>query len=473
MTPEKDERTRHGMNCAGSRGDEDCTCGLRWRDEIRELRRELSAVRQNAAIELGEAQGQMKRLREDFAAERERAEQANNMLSATQELVADTRAQLRCELSNYREEIKLRQTCERLLAAALDRAEQAEAGLGTFQRTIGVIQSGLQPGGSPPPGDSYVLVSWIVRVTREKIATLTADNRVLTTQLRDEKAGRALQVESLTANEEYLTAENERLKAELKRITEDKDYLFRANVGNEWEDHYKSQQWEIERLKMEGASLRVFVERVQPYLNAIDHIHLPDGTKLTSGDLWDVLNSSTAGSEMLERLKELREGVAWAYQLASLIEMPAKALDNLSALANGKKPQHEWPYPVDCTRITQLEQQHEADTQKIAGLEQTVDYWETTDKALVAVGMKYGWKSGYVWELLDKIIEADTQALREAMEALEPFSKSAWRKQVDQDEWLSIRRAVLDRDCKEFTAGALTKAEAAHAAIAKRLEGRS
>ncbi len=54
-------------------------------------------------------------------------------------------------------------------------------------------------------------------------------------------------------------------------------------------------------------------------------------------------------------LKQHREGATWAYQLAGAIEMPVTVLDNLSALANGEKPPHDWPYQVDCPKLTRLE----------------------------------------------------------------------------------------------------------------------
>src|SRR6185503_20335739 len=45
------------------------------------------------------------------------------------------------------------------------------------------------------------------------------------------------------------------LEAELKRIGEDKDYLFRANVGNDWEERLQVQKRMIEMRDREIARL--------------------------------------------------------------------------------------------------------------------------------------------------------------------------------------------------------------------------
>jgi hypothetical protein len=53
---------------------------------------------------------------------------------------------------------------------------------------------------------------------------------------------------------------------------------------------------------------------------------------------------------VLARLGELREGASWAYQLAGLIGQPTTVLDNLSAIAQGRTPPHEWPV-AECDRL--------------------------------------------------------------------------------------------------------------------------
>jgi hypothetical protein len=58
----------------------------------------------------------------------------------------------------------------------------------------------------------------------------------------------------------------ERQGTELKRISEDEDYLFRADVGNDWEERLQVQAREIERLR---AALAASDERVKVFSEAL------------------------------------------------------------------------------------------------------------------------------------------------------------------------------------------------------------
>lgn len=67
------------------------------------------------------------------------------------------------------------------------------------------------------------------------------------------------------------------------------------------------------------------------------------------------LNSTDAGKALLTELNAHREAAAWCYQLAGVMGMPEKVLDNLSALANHDLPPHEWTYPIDPTPFIESE----------------------------------------------------------------------------------------------------------------------
>jgi len=65
--------------------------------------------------------------------------------------------------------------------------------------------------------------------------------------------------------------------------------------------------------------------------------------------------------ERLEReAHAFRVGACWAYQFAGASSASVEAIDNLSALANGGKPPHEWPYPATCPTVVVSKERREA-----------------------------------------------------------------------------------------------------------------
>jgi hypothetical protein len=61
-------------------------------------------------------------------------------------------------------------------------------------------------------------------------------------------------------------------------------------------------------------------------------------------------------AELRAKLAEAREAAAYAYQLAGLVGAGERALDNLSAVAHGEQPRHEWPV-AESAKLAEAERQ--------------------------------------------------------------------------------------------------------------------
>lgn len=113
---------------------------------------------------------------------------------------------------------------------------------------------------------------------------------------------------------ELLNKQTTKLQEELRRIDEDKKYLFAANVANEWEDRYQNQQIEIERLKAERDQLAAEVVRLKSWRD--ETFTDERGTTWTRPEPWAyyaacrTLNDQKKQlAERAERLAKLREAL--------------------------------------------------------------------------------------------------------------------------------------------------------------------
>jgi hypothetical protein len=83
-------------------------------------------------------------------------------------------------------------------------------------RVVGIVQTQLHPGGSPPPGDAAMLVGWICREAR-------AEAERLRTELTEEKSAHA-QTAAAFHDEEQ---DCEQAEAKLKAAVEARDWMLR------------------------------------------------------------------------------------------------------------------------------------------------------------------------------------------------------------------------------------------------------